>query len=407
VLFELKFIKDMELKNKKVLLVGLGVLGGGLSMAEYFLKKGADLTITDLRTKKELKKTISKLPSKVKYTLGKHTKKDFENAELIMFNQAVPATSKWIKLATELKKQYFNDYIYFLENLKKINPNVIIIGVTGTRGKTTISTWINNLIPGSVLAGNIPENNFLKQLEKKTDVFVLELSSYQLEHVQKNTPASNIAIITNVYVDHLNRYGNLKKYKDVKFNIFRNQTKKDVLVLDFNEPIRKEVQKQKPLGQIYYVSNKKLPKNVSGMFFSGNDIYFQNPVGHVKVAKKENLAPHEKTNLLFSMLAAHLAGIKGKDISKNIEPLTNPKMRQELVFKNKKFEVYNDSSGTSPDATIAAIEKFKERNNLVLITGGTDKELNFEKLADKISKILNPKISFCLKVQQQINLSKN
>lgn len=386
----------MELKDKKILLVGLGILGGGLSVAKYFISKGTELKITDLRTEPELKSTIKKLPSSILYTLGHHDKTDFEWADLIFFNQAVPATSEWVKLAKDLKKEYHNDYSFLLKYLNSKNKNPLIIGVTGTRGKTTVANWIQELIPGSVLAGNIPDKNILSIIDEPADIYVLELSSFQLEYADSNTKAPNIAVLTNVYVDHLNRYGTFEKYKEVKFNIFRNQSGREALILNYDEAIVHEVMVLKPRSKLYYVSLASLPHDANGMYFDGDDIYLQHHVQKTKVMTKTGLAPHEKHNLLMAMLCAHLSGVEGTEIAKRARKLKNPKLRQELILKNKHFEVYNDSAGTSPEATIAAIEKFKDYRNLVLITGGTNKELDFSGLAKKVSSDVKSENLFLL-----------
>jgi UDP-N-acetylmuramoylalanine--D-glutamate ligase len=386
----------MELTNKKVLLVGLGILGGGLSMAQYLHKNGAKVTITDLRDKKTLEPMIRKLSKDVSYTIGEHKEADFKNADLIVFNPAVPFLSPWVKLAKKLNIEFYNDYTFFLKNLETLNPNALIIGVTGTRGKTTTTMWINHLIPGSVLAGNIPEKNLLKQMTKKTEVFVLELSSFQLEYAGEKTKAPNIAVFTNLYTDHLNRYGTFDKYRDVKFNIFKNQTAKDVLVLNSDEAVTKEVLATKPKAQLFFISKKPLPSNRNGLFFNGDSVVYQLDGKKIEATKVKGLAPHEKDNLLTAMLVAHLVGMDGTDINELIKDLPNPILRQQKVFEDKNFTIINDSAGTSPEATMAAIEKFRKDKNFVLITGGTNKDLNFKDLAQKISKNVKLKNLFLL-----------
>lgn len=365
-------------------------------MAQYLLSKNAVLKITDLRGKEDLKDTIKILPENISYTLGRHEKTDFEWADLIIFNPAVSYFSEWVELAKKLKKPFYNDYTFFLENIKTKNPGALIIGVTGTRGKTTVATWASQLIPDAYLAGNIPESNLLSAIEKKADVYVLELSSYQLEYVNNSHRTPNIAVLTNVYVDHLNRYGNLKKYKEVKFNIFNNQTGKNALILNYDEAIVQEIMVQKPRAKVYFVSLSPLPHDANGMYFDGDDIYLQQQVQRAKVITKTGLAPHEKHNLLMAMLCAHLTGVEGTEIAKRVQNLENPKLRQELILKNKNFAVYNDSAGTSPEATIAAIEKFKNYPNFVLITGGTNKELDFKNLSKKIVTDIKPENLFLL-----------
>lgn len=380
----------MELKNKKILLVGLGILGGGLSMANFLIRKSAKLTITDLRTRKDLEKTIKKLPRNIKYTLGKHSKEDFQKADIIIFNQAVSAFSPWVKLAQKLKKEYYSDYTFFLAEIEKINSTAKIIGITGTRGKTTTTIWANHLIPGSVLGGNIPDKNLLKISSKKTDCFVLELSSFQLEYANEATKSPKIAVITNIYRDHLNRYENLGRYKEIKFNIFKNQSTDDFLILNDGENITKEVLKRKPKSKICFVSTKRLSASKNGLYFIGNNIYFQENKTSKKVASFIGLARFEKANLLCAMLAAHLAGTSWTEIKSRIKNLPSAPLRQQVIFDNGKLTIINDSAGTSPEATIAAIEKYKDRDDFVLICGGTDKKLDFSDLVKEIKENIHP-----------------
>jgi UDP-N-acetylmuramoylalanine--D-glutamate ligase len=386
----------MEIKNKKVLLVGLGILGGGLSMARYLLKNGAILTITDLRDKKTLGPMISRLPKSVRYVLGKHREEDFKIADLIIFNPAVSILSPWAKLARKLKKEYYNDYTFFLKAQEAKTTKPKIIGITGTRGKTTTSLWINHLVPTSTLGGNIPEKGLLKILNKKTNCYVLELSSFQLEYAGKDAPSPHIAIITNIYNDHLNRYGKFDIYAKMKFNIFKNQTKNDFLILNADEDITKEVLKEKPKANIYYVSQKPLLKNKSGLYFSKDTIYFQEKGMAKKIFNVPGLSRHEKANLLCALLAAQLSGEEWSNLKSKVNTLPMAPLRQEVIINTSKLTVVNDSAGTSPDATIAAIEKFGENNDFVLISGGTDKELDFSKLARKINDYVPPKNLYLL-----------
>jgi len=386
----------MEIRNKKVLLVGLGILGGGLSMAKYLIKEGAKLTVTDLRDKSVLKGMTEKLPSTIKYTLGKHLQSDFDKADIVIFNPAVPYASEWVRYCRKHKKVFYNDYTFFLENLRTANPSALIIGITGTRGKTTTAMWAHHLIPRSVLGGNIPDKNLLKIMKKKTNVFVLELSSFQLEYATKKHQSPDIAVLTNVYVDHLNRYKKFDKYRDIKFNIFKNQDSNDALILNVDEKIAKEALATEPRGNLFYISQKRLPENKNGLYFEGDDIIYQYSGQGTKAITIKGLAPHEKANLLSAMLMAHLAGTEGKEINRLIKTLPQPLFRQQVIFKNKNFTIVNDSAGTNPDATIAAIEKFKDKKNFVLISGGTDKELEFNELAKKISKDVHPDNLFLL-----------
>lgn len=387
----------MDLKNKKVLLIGLGILGGGLSMAKYLLAHGAKLTITDLRDVKTLEPMIKKLPKNVHYVLGKNPVSEIKKADIIILNPAVSAFSPIVKEIRKLKKEYYNDYTFFLKIIGSQPPasQANIIGITGTRGKTTTSLWTSHLIPGSILGGNIPEAGLLKILAKKTKNYVLELSSFQLEHITKKDPSPHIAIITNIYIDHLNRYKTMKRYSDMKKLIYANQTDKDFLIINNDESASREIEKDKPKSKIFYISLKKLPKSKNGLYAVGSKIYFQKDRAIKKVGNLSEFANHERTNFMLAALAAYFSGVSWTEIFRKSKNLPQAHLRQEIIYRKNHITVINDSAGTSPEATMAAIEKYNNKN-IYLITGGTDKELEFSGLAKKISQHVNPSQIFLL-----------
>jgi len=390
-------IRIMILKGKKVLLVGLGILGGGVATANFLLKQGARLIITDLRLKKELAISLRKIKnlSKTKLVLGKHEPRDFKEANIIVFNPGVPLDSPWLKVAKKYKKVIENDLTLFLKYQHQINKDFRYLAVTGTRGKTTTATWLAKFIPNSVLGGNIPEKGLLSLVQKKGN-FVLELSSFQLEFMNNKVLSPHVAIITNLYNDHLNRYKKFQKYLETKALIFKYQTAKDFLVLNKDNKYTKQLLTLKPKAQIYYISQKPLKQNENGLFLQGKEIIFQknSQKEHIAFILK-NLAIHERANLLAAMLGAHLFGVDWKAIVSKISALPEIPFRQELIFQRKGVKIINDSAATSPDATIAAINRFKGKN-IILITGGTDKQLEFKDLARQIKKYIKKSNLFLL-----------
>ncbi|MFA6352794.1 MAG: UDP-N-acetylmuramoyl-L-alanine--D-glutamate ligase [Candidatus Paceibacterota bacterium] len=403
------------LKNKKVLLVGLGRLGGGVSTAKFLYKNGAKLTITDLNSEKELKKSVAQLKNinphtnkrgsiisvgvKATFHLGGHKENDFRNSDIVVFNPAVSFFSPWVKLAKKYKKEFYNDYTLFLKLLSQKLSDKKFIGVTGTRGKTTVTTWIGHILSPSIIGGNIPQNGLLKIMDKITSKtpLVLELSSYQLEYIDKSFISPHIAVITNLSPDHLNRYGTMERYLDVKANIFKNQTKNDFLVLNYLDKYTPKFLSKKPKSQIYYFSIKPLPKNKNGLFFSGDNVYFQNQDKKEFVSKFKNLSPHQKNNLLASMLACHLYGLTWKEILPKTKNLPEVLFRQQTILKKGALIVVNDSASTSPEGVTAAIERFKNyKGNFILITGGTDKNLDFKRVSQHIKEYVKEKNLFLL-----------
>ena len=480
-----------EIKNKKVLIFGLGILGGGREAIRWFYKKGAKLIITDKKIKKELLLSIKKLKKiKAKYILGKHRFEDINSSDIIYFNPGVSYKSEWVKYAKEKGKKVVNDCYLFFKYAKGD-----IIAITGTRGKTTTTIWIYELLtriyPATrtnsdytqtntnfitkenkknsnrpyqtqknsnvrsvsiksekvrmsemsvlspkksvLLGGNQPEKSLFKILDKtkENSISVLEISSFQLEFYEKNLKAPKIAVITNIYNDHLNRYFGFEEYASIKAKIFQNQTENDYLILNLDNDWTNFFLNLKPKSQIYFVSLHGLPqtkckhfgqvKIKGGIYIKDKKIFIEDkdnaclrksalslPVS----AFKEIYGEHNLYNLLFAILTVYLY-LKSKNIKNpqnKIKKLKNfilnlktPEFRQEIIYKDKNLMIVNDSAATSPDATINAIERFKKYfcpksprevrkslRNLILITGGTDKNLDFKELAKKIKKEIKP-----------------
>jgi UDP-N-acetylmuramoylalanine--D-glutamate ligase len=395
--------KELKFKGKKVLIFGLGILGGGVEAAKWFYKNGAKIIITDKKTKKELLPSIKKLKKiKAKYVLGKHRFEDIDKADIVYFNPGVSYKSEWVNYAKEKGKEVVNDCYIFFKYAKGD-----IIAITGTRGKTTTTTWIYELLRkffGNkvLLGGNQPEKSLFKILDKTKEntISVLEISSFQLEFYEKNLKAPKIAIINNIYNDHLNRYSGFKEYASVKARIFQNQTKEDFLILNLDNDWTNFFLKLKPKSQVYFVSLKKKPKK--GIYIKNEKVFIRDEREHrlFTIKKFKTIyGDHNIYNLLFALLTIYVY-LKSKNIKNpqnKIKKLKNfilnlktPEFRQEIIYKNKNLIIINDSAATSPDATINAIERFKKYKNLILITGGTDKNLDFKDLAKKIKKEIKP-----------------
>jgi len=215
----------MELfKNKRVTIMGLGLHGGGVGVAKFFAKQGAKVLVTDLKTKEQLKESVSKLRGlKIKFVLGHHRQEDFINTNLVIRNPGVPRESYFLKVAKEHNIPVETDITIFFKLCK-----APIIGVTGTKGKSTVATLIYELIKNkykpariatrgvaggrSILAGNIGVTplEFLGKIRKGPKGYpkvVLELSSFELEDLKKSP---EIAVITSIYPDHLDRFRSKK-----------------------------------------------------------------------------------------------------------------------------------------------------------------------------------------------------
>lgn len=357
----------MELKNKKVLLVGLGILGGGVATAKWLVKNEAKLTITDLKDEEYLKSSISKLKKlNIEYVLGKHRKGDFKKSDLIVLNPDVPVDSPFIKIAQENNIPITNELNLFVEYCKSKN----VIAITGTRGKTTVTQWtaflMNKILGNTHVVGNSPQAPFLGMIDKikKDDYVVLETPSYHLEIINKDFQPK-VSVITNIYRDHINRHKTEKNYAKIKSNIFKYQSEDDFVILNKEDKWTKSFLRSKKIKpKIIFFNNKKLPKT------------------------SKDFGGHNKKNLQIAISVLEIFGADTSLVKKYINKLPQPIFRQEKVYKDNNLLVINDSAATSPEATVAAVKRFKSPQ-LILITGGTDKGLKYNELG----KFLNKNIS--------------
>lgn len=379
-------------QGRKVLVMGLGALGGGLAAAKWLVRQGAKVTVTDLRTKKELAVSIRKIGSaaeKIRFVLGRHNPADFRKNEIIVVNPAVRRESEFLKIAKKTGAVLTNDARIFFDSVP--NP---IISVTGTRGKTTTTNWIAYFLKRKysrlAAAGNSSAIALLDLAAHLSDAkvpAVIELSSWQLEFLGSAKRGPDIAVITNLYADHLNRYRNIKDYASAKASIFKNQKAGQFLILNKDSEWTKFFLAKKPKAETCLFSAKKRQ-----IIFRNKNILPVGLLGKGILAKGE----HNAANFLAAAAAAHLAGLGWKEIARRAKNLPEIPYRQQIVWRRKNLAAVNDSAGTSPDAVIAAIERFRKIGRVFLITGGTDKELAFGPLAKKIREAVKPADLFLL-----------
>jgi len=376
-----------QFKNKKVLLIGLGILGGGVTTTNWLLKQGVKLSITDSKTKEFLKDSIKQIKGKVNYFFENCDEKNVADADIIVINQAVPLTNSLVQLAEKLNKPIYNESKIFYENCTK--P---IVAITGTRGKTTTTNWVAHLLGKSALiAGNSTDQPLLKILPKTKDrkyqIIVNEIPSFQLERFNS---APQIALITNIFVDHLNRHGTLENYALVKANVFKNQSKNNKLILNYDNEWTNFFLKQNPKAEVWFFSLEKLPKNKKGIYYQDGGVYLQTKKVEKVLDIKDFVnfwGKHNLANLLSAVLVAYLANSKWDDINNTIKTLPQVKYRQELIATFGKTKIINDTSATSPEGGIAAIERFGSKN-CILISGGTDAGLEYKDWAKTALKYL-------------------
>ncbi|MBI5766092.1 UDP-N-acetylmuramoyl-L-alanine--D-glutamate ligase, partial [Candidatus Falkowbacteria bacterium] len=252
----------LDFKDKKVTIMGLGLYGegSGISATKFLIKRGAKVLVTDLKTKEQLKDQIKRLgvsAKKIEFVLGEHREKDFKNADLIVRNPGVPRNSPYLKMARENNIPIENDISLFFQLVDRKR----IIGITGTRGKSTVASLIYKIIKvvdkNAVLGGNIAKSPLAQMPEvKKGSAVVLELSSWLIEELEGHHLSPHIAVVTNIYPDHLNTYKDIDDYALAKETIWRWQTCQDYVILNRDNKNTLDMGRRVP-SQRFWFSLKK------------------------------------------------------------------------------------------------------------------------------------------------------
>src|SRR2546421_3303767 len=226
----------MDLRGKRVLVMGLGLQGSGMAAARYAAQQGGVVRVTDMKAPEILAPSVRALAGlPIEFVLGEHRNEDFLWAEIVIRNPGIPLTSPYLRLAHEHGASIEMEIaLFFLACPGRI------IGITGTRGKTTTASLIYKILQdngaSTVLGGNVAGVETLSLLAQITPetVVVLELSSWQLEGLAPHALSPSVAVMTNVYPDHLNTYNGMEDYAEAKANIFRYQTANDIAVFNYD-----------------------------------------------------------------------------------------------------------------------------------------------------------------------------
>ena len=372
-------------KNKKITVYGLGLHGGGVGVVKFLVSKGAKVIVTDLGSREKLAVSLEKLKGfkNIKYVLGQHRIEDFTNVDMVIKNPAIAWTDKHVKLALEKKIPVEMDSSLFFKLCKNK-----IIGVTGTKGKTTTATLIFEMLkaagknPIKVGIGQISVLDKLSLL-KKDSVVIFELSSWRLSALGRAKLSPQIAVFKNVMPDHLNYYGTMEKYLKDKKYIFTNQKPRDFLVINYDDEKLKEISKESP-SQIVKFSYEPLKKSKS-VFIDDEIIYLNNGIDVIKLIAVKNInipGRHNLSNVLAAIGAVYAFGLSPLEIKKALPNLKGPLHRLEFVAEIEGVKYYNDTTASIPQAAISALQAFEQP--IVLIAGGTDKNLDFENFGKEI-----------------------
>lgn len=379
-----------DLRGKRVTVVGLGTLGGGVGVARYCANQGAHVTVTDMRDARELADSIQELEGlPITFHLGGHEVRDFlpDGADVIVRNPGVPRNSEFLNTARDHGLPIEMEMSLFFRGCP-----APAIGVTGTKGKTTVSTLIGEILrawnPDSVMAGNMGISALatIDRITPSTPV-VIELSSWQLEAMDEHGLGPAIAVLTNIYEDHLTHYDGFEDYANTKRSIARHLSGDDVVVyntdLDDTRRIAETTRgRLMPFG--------KDETDGDGAWVDGGQLHVRWDGVEHHYSQPEQLSlsgPAGVGNALAAIAAVTVRGVPHDVIAHGIERFRGVPNRLELVAECDGTGFINDTSATAPVAAAATIRLLSERtDSLTVIAGGTDKASDFLPLATAIAE---------------------
>lgn len=379
-------MKIEDLKGKKITVMGLGLLGGGIGTVKFLNLAGAKVLVTDIKSKEELAVSIEALKDYkgIEYVLGQHRIEDFTKTDMVIKNPGASWENKYVKMALDKKIPVEMDSSLFFKLCKNE-----IIGVTGTKGKTTAATLIFEILkkagknPVAAGIGKVSVLDKLKEL-KKDSVVVFELSSWRLSALGRNQLSPKVAVLTNIYPDHLNYYKNMEEYVGDKKEIFRYQKPQDFCVINWDDEILNKLSSEIN-SQIIKFSEHKIEKGKS-VFVEEGAIYLNDGIDEKKALDVSQISlkgKHNLANILSAIGAAYVMGISLEKIREAVlEFKKAPAHRLEFIREWRSIKYYNDTSATTPESAISGINSFTEP--VILICGGSDKKLDMASLAQAI-----------------------
>jgi len=348
--------------------MGLGLLGRGVGDARYLAECGADLIVTDLKTREELLESVTQLESfsNIQLVLGEHRLEDFKNRDFILKAAGVPLNSPYIAEAQK------NDIpVRMSADLFAEISHIPIIGVTGTRGKSSVTYMIYSILKEAgkkvLLGGNVRGVSTLALLPEVTPehIAVLELDSWQCQGWGDAKMSPHIAVFTTFYPDHLNYYKeNPEAYLADKANIFLYQSAEDTLILGKQcAPLIIEKYGENVEAKTLVVDELKLPDTwtlqIPGM--------------------------HNRYDAALALAAARALAVPDEVSRIALQSFTGVPGRLEFLREKNGIKIYNDSNATTPEATMAALAALPVRQT-ILIMGGSDKELDMSALLPMVQE---------------------
>ncbi len=380
----------LDLRGKRVTLMGLGTRAGGLGVARYLVAHGATVTVTDLRSAAELREPLAELAGMpIRYVLGRHETRDFtpDGADLIVRNPAVPRRDPFLELARAHGISVEMEMSLFFRACP-----APIVAVTGTKGKTTVSILIGEMLraadPDAIVAGNMGVSALdqLPRLRPEVPV-VIELSSWQLESLIEHKLAPHIAVLTAIAEDHLNTYADFADYAATKRGVTRYQTRGEWLVVNRDDPEAWQAAGESAATVVPFGEGDR---DDDGAWSTADELLWRWNGLQLRWPLPQSPAlagRHGARNALAALAASILAGASADAIGCGLAEFRGVKDRMETVAEIDGVTFINDTTATAPIATVAALNALTHGTRQIhLLAGGADKRLDPSPLAAAVAQ---------------------
>jgi len=336
--------------------------------------------VTDLQPAEKLSDSLNALASlPIRYVLGEHREPDFTDTDVVFVNPAVPLTSRYLDLARRHQVPLDSEINLFVRECRGR-----IIGITGSVGKSTTTSLLGSILQlheaRTLVGGNIG-GSLLPHLDAITPdtPVVLELSSFQLEHLAWQSYSPPVAMVLNLTPNHLDRHGTMTAYQRAKEGILVHQNPVDTAILNWDDAIVRQMASRTPGRHVFYSTDVTFDE---GVYCQDDNVIYASQ-GQRTVLCHATEVPlqgrHNLGNAAAAAAAAAVLGVPSATIAQGLRRFQGLPHRLEQVADKKGVCYYNDSKATTPASTLRALEAFERP--IILLAGGYDKGTPFDELA--------------------------
>ncbi|MEA3363003.1 MAG: UDP-N-acetylmuramoyl-L-alanine--D-glutamate ligase [Thermodesulfobacteriota bacterium] len=361
----------LDFKNKRIVVIGAGL--SGQALVRFLVERGATVALSDLRKREKIDGLDSLQDLSIRFDLGGHSLELFEQADLIAVSPGVPLNCEPLRLAASCGIPLLGEIEIAAREI-----TAPIIGVTGTNGKSTVTSLIGEIMRAwgeNVFVGGNLGTPLVEACSAEFDNVVVELSSFQLETIEHFHPA--IGLLLNLSPDHLDRYPDLDSYYQAKLRLFRNMTVADFAVLNADDPEVCRLTTDLKATKVWFSARGRLVEGMTRLGdrlvwnWGGDDI--QLPLSEMQISGEHNIE-----NAMAAMIPALLQGCPAELAWKAVCSFTGLEHRMQLVRQLNGVNWYNDSKGTNVGSVMKSLAGFS--SGVTLIAGGKDKGSNYTPL---------------------------